>query len=544
MTNCGSSVATSTRRPRRSRLQRCATPRAGDGAFDVTTGDGLLDDTLAPGTFDCVLTNPPWETLQSGADAPARVRALRPRFVHQGSGKLYTYRLFVERALQLLRPGGRLGMVVPASLWFDRDAEPLRRLLLDECDWQWLFGFENRDKVFAIDSRYRFAVVLASKGGSTKNVRVAFGRTALAEWAAPAPQHVRYRRDELRLLSPHSGAFVEAEHRRDLDVLRRMHEAGRPLLGDADQGAFSWRQGDFNMTSHKAHFVLREHAERDGARHVGDGTFVLPDGRRLLSLVQGAMVYDLDANAGAHLDGTGHKTRWRAALPGELRPLYLVDADAWREAAATRPTARLVLRALSNATNERTAIACLLPDLPCGNSLGVIAPPPDEPRPLRALAASAAVLSSLAFDWSLRLRLGGTNLNGFVLRDCVVPRLDDAVTDELARAALRLCSTAPWCAPLLVQAANEGWRGDAAPAHDPAERRALFTLIDRMVGDAFGLDADDITWITRGCGDTDRGERYAKGFWRLDRELPAADRRPARWLSTCCQGGPRRDCPV
>ena len=153
------------------------------------------------------------------------------------------------------------------------------------------------------------------------------------------------------------------------------------------------------------------------------------------------MVYDLDGNAGAHDRGVGHKTRWRRPTrPDELRPLYLVDAAAWRAGADERGPARIALRALSNATNERTAIACLLPDVPCGNSLGLLRPRAPSERPVRELAATAAVLGSLPFDWSLRLRLGGTNLNRFVLADCALPPLADDVQEELAQLTLRLLS--------------------------------------------------------------------------------------------------------
>ena len=50
-------------------------------------------------------------------------------------------------------------------------------------------------------------------------------------------------------------------------------------------------------------------------------------------------------------------------------------------------------------------LACLLPDLPTGNSLGVLTPA-DPRAPLRQLAALAAVLASLPFDGALRLRVG------------------------------------------------------------------------------------------------------------------------------------------
>ncbi|HEB51826.1 MAG TPA: SAM-dependent DNA methyltransferase [bacterium] len=493
--------------------------RAVTATVDVRRGDGLLD--LDPESFDCVLTNPPWETLQHGDDVAARVAALRPRFRHQGKGKLFTYRLFVERAVQLLRPGGRLGMIVPASLWFDRGAEPLRRLLLDTCDWQWLFGFENRARIFDIDSRYRFGVVIATKGGHTRTVQVAFGRTSLAEWNSRAPAATRYGRRELQRLSPHSGAFVEIEERRDLDILTRLQAYGRPLLGP--NGAFAWRQGDFNMTADRHQFVSREAAERGGYEHDGRGTWRKAGAPDLLPLRQGAMIYDLDGNAGAHATGSGHRTKWRRpAHRGELRPLYLIEAEAWHAGAATRPPARIALRALSNATNERTAIACLLPDVPCGNSLGVLTPNAPTDTPIHDLAAGAAMLASLPFDWALRMRMGGTNLNQFVLTDCVLPRVDDATRRRLAWIALRLCAPHPWCVDLWENAQREGLcTTTEAPATDAGERRALQTEIDHLIAKAFRLDLADIEWITR-------GQPFRKGFWRVERDLPPSERRPQR----------------
>jgi hypothetical protein len=148
------------------------------------------------------------------------------------------------------------------------------------------------------------------------------------------------------------------------------------------------------------------------------------------------------------------------------------------------------------------------------------------------------VLSSLPFDWALRLRLGGTNLNGFVLADCVLPPPDLQAESELARLALRLCAILPWHHGLLQQAAAEGWGTDLAPATAAAERAALATRIDVLAGTLFGLGADDVAWITRGCNlGADELRRRggtaglpAKGFWRVDRELPAPQRRPNRWL--------------
>ena len=488
--------------------------------IDIRIGDGLAE--WQPESFDCVLTNPPWETMQDSPDAKARVAALRPHFHYQGKGKLYTYRLFLERSLQLLRPGGRLGMIVPASLWFDREAEPLRQLLLNTCDWQWLFGFENRERIFAIDSRYRFGAIVATKGGHTDEVKTAFGKGRIDEWAAESPPHICYGREELQQLSPHSGAFVEVESQRDLQILKRMHLRSQPMLGEG--GALTWRQGDFNMTSDKSKFIVREQAEREGYRHTGDGVWRCGDAPNLLALRQGAMLYDLQVNAGAHDSGIGHKTKWRCPSPfDELKPLYLVDEASWLDTAKTRSPARIGLRALSNATNERTAIACLLPDVPCGNSIGVLSPQ-DPSQPLLELAGNTAMLSSLPFDWGLRMRLGGTNLNRFILTDCILPIVDQATLKQLACISLRMCATMPWTTSLWHIARDEGWCPSNAPATDPEERRELTTQIDTIVGNAYGLTYEDVEWVTR-------GRSFLKGFWRIERHLPLLQRRPRRWLA-------------
>lgn len=512
-------------------------PPAADVGERIHAGDGLVD--LDDGTFDAVLTNPPWETLRSTTAARAHTADLRRRFRHQGGGKLFTYRLFVERALGLLRPGGRFGLIVPASLWFDRDAGPLRRLLFDGCAWEWLFGFENRAKVFAIDGRYRFGVIVGTKGGHTTRIKVAFGRVDPREWASPAPPHTECTRDDLVAASPSSGAFVEIGDARDLAVLRRMHDGGVALVGNG--GAFAWRQGDFNMTADRGVFVLRSEAEAAGYRRQDDGTWRRGGHDDLLPLLQGAMIGDLHPNAGAHRRGTGHDTTWeRPHTVDDVRPAFLVRADAWRDGAVHRPCARIVLRTLSNATNERTAIACLVGDVPCGNSLGVLVPR-DAPLPLRAMASGAALLGSLAFDWALRLRLFGINLNGFVLADCVLPRLDDTAATELARLTLRLCALLPSQRSLWQVAGDEGWRPDAGPAHDAADRRELTTRLDLLCGRAFGLGDDEVAWIVRDCDrDTAElrrrdGQRLARGFWRVDRALAPHLRRPQRWLAASRQ---------
>ena len=134
------------------------------------------------------------------------------------------------------------------------------------------------------------------------------------------------------------------------------------------------------------------------------------------------------------------------------------------------------------------------------------------------------MLASLPFDWALRMRLGGTNLNRFVLTDCMLPRVDDKTMTQLAQFALRMCATTSWTKGLWQIAKAEGWAQTPNPANEASKRRELATCIDLAVSQAFRLTPEDVAWMTR-------GEPFLKGFWRLDSELPLAERRPNRWLA-------------
>ncbi|MFM8704433.1 MAG: hypothetical protein ACKOHG_11335, partial [Planctomycetia bacterium] len=104
-------------------------------------------------------------------------------FRHQGSADLNTYKMFVEMGHAVLRRGGQLGLVVPSGLYTDKGTGDLRRLLLQGCRWRWLYGFENRDRIFDIHRSFKFCVTVAEKGGQTASIRAAFMRHDLEDWA-------------------------------------------------------------------------------------------------------------------------------------------------------------------------------------------------------------------------------------------------------------------------------------------------------------------------------------------------------------------------
>ncbi len=83
--------------------------------------------------FDRVFGNPPWGGVLKGRLAPIYETAKKQRFATEfpwgARGKYDVYGLFVERALQILKPGGRLGLLTQDTFVDKRWAAGLRELL-------------------------------------------------------------------------------------------------------------------------------------------------------------------------------------------------------------------------------------------------------------------------------------------------------------------------------------------------------------------------------------------------------------------------------
>jgi len=187
-------------------------------------------------------------------------------FRYQGSADLNLYKLFLEQTHSLLRNSGRFGFVVPSGLYSDHGTGDLRRLFLDHCSWEWLFGFENRDGIFEIHRSYKFNPIIIQKGGTTEAVRTAFMRSKLEDWERAEDLATPYSRAQVERFSPKSRAILEIQSKRDLEILEKIY-ANSVLLGD--QGPDGWGikySTEFHMTNDSKLFPPRPWWEERGYR--------------------------------------------------------------------------------------------------------------------------------------------------------------------------------------------------------------------------------------------------------------------------------------
>ncbi len=199
--------------------------------------------------FDAVIGNPPWDMVRGddGADSTRRERRsdarrltdfVRESGVYRVESRAHAnrYQLFLERALQLVRPGGRIGLVLPSGVVSDAGSAPLRRFLFDRAAVDDITGLDNREGIFPIHRGLRFVLMTCTSGRPTSSVRCRFGVSRVAELEradADLGSLTLTRAFLSRLSGPDDLGVPELRHERDLRVLERI-SAAIPRLGSSE----------------------------------------------------------------------------------------------------------------------------------------------------------------------------------------------------------------------------------------------------------------------------------------------------------------------
>jgi len=472
-------------------------------------------------------------------------------FMHQGDGKAYTFKMFLEVAHACLKEDGRIGMIVPSGIYTDKGCTALRELFMGKCRWEWLFGFENRKKVFQIDSRFKFCPVVIEKGGTTEAIHAAFMRHDLKDWESPEKIAIDYERESVAKFSPFSKALLEIRTRRDLALTEKLYD-GKVMLGD--QGLDGWgikyAQGDFNMTSDSKLFPpIGKWLERGYKPDIygrwlkggwnavpGDGPLPLErgviqgrDAREVireedieevaLPLYQGTMVGQYDFSYKKWITGTGLNAKWEFIQYYEKKycPQFLVAHNNYMSFTKFRGC-KIGFRDIARTTDERTMISCIIPDMPAGNKVPLFMNCSNS-----NLFLLSCLLNSFSYDYILRTKLGATSLNYYILNETPLSRnvIIDCISERITNYVLSLNCIARIFSPdwLHIDKAYQSndinkrnWKSFWAITRH--ERIRLRCILDAIVAELYGLDFDDLAWILR------HDPSDPKGFWRMDKDEP------------------------
>ena len=539
-------------------------------------------------------------------------------FRHQGSADLNLYKLFLEAAHALLRHGGRLGFVVPSGLYSDNGTGALRRLFIERCRWEWLFGIENRDKVFPIHRSYKFNPVLVEKGGATKTIRTAFMRRKLDDWERAEDFVTAYTREQVERFSPRSRAILEIQSGRDLEILEKIY-ANAVLLGDDGPDGWGIRYArEFDMTNDSRLFSPRPQWEAKGYRPDEYSRWLLGDWRPIeelwaelgvdpsrpepldieleewlfdttagperreaearfvhghllkpgdvartdwrtrcaqppydslpiprdripaglilsreadawiqengiedsaVPLYEGRMINFFDWSEKCWIRGRGRTAEWQPVPSGKksLHPQYLMARETQLSTKSSE-SVKLGFLSIGSGTNSRSFYCAVVPNLPCGNSVGILTVETNT----AGLLELQRQLSSFLYDFVVRTRLTGVNLNYFVIQETPLNRL--VANDRIPAIASSLSLTSPLFSTesIRLRGSKRQWTGASGETWALAEQEQIRcrAILDAITLSEGGLDESDVRHLMAGCDTLDLsfGTLNPKGFWRLEKD--------------------------
>jgi len=513
---------------------------------------------FARGGFDVVLGNPPWDTLspdakeffsqwdvnvrfQPLAEQQATIEQLRAdpaigrtweehcrglynsvAFMKSsgryklfapgnlGKGDFNVYRMFVETALAIVRPGGRASQVVPEGFYNGANCMKIREELFERCTLLSILGFENQRHVWfgGVDTRAKFAIYVAEVPGHTERFRVAFNIRSLAELAAATKEAALELPVSLvREFSPDALALMELGSQRDIDIAAKMY-AAQPKFGDEAAGPpRRVYMRELDMGNDRDLFTEE------------------PDG---VPLYEGRMVAAYDHRAKGYRSGRGRKADWvdlAFSDPSKaIQPQWFVDPDKVPDKVRTRyQQYRIGFCDVASPTNERTLVATIVPPgVLCGHKVPTIG---FESGFGWAYAVWLAVANSFTLDFLARKK-ASLSMTYTILDSLPFPRLsaDDPRARFLVQRVARLVCTSPEMTNYWKELVAGGWieaqPGDCqVPGELDEQRRAVIeSELNAFVGrELFGLTRDELAYVLDTFPIVEKHDRKALGEYRTKR---------------------------
>ncbi len=491
-------------------------------------------------------------------------------FILQGSADINTYKMFLELSLALLKHGGRLGLIVPSGIYTDQGAVALRTEFLEFNQWHWLFGFENRDKIFSIDSRFKFCPVIVQKGGKTDRIKATFMQRSLTTWEEAERYVLEYPRERIEKFSPKSKAILEIRTDRDLEILDKIYSNSILLGDDSPQGWGIQYAREFDMTNDSKLFPPRSQWEAQGYKpdeyghwlkgkwqslganqHTWQEILDRPDGVILsrdktefifiddvedvaLPLYEGRMIGQFDFSQKGWVSGKGRTAVWRdiSFESKVIEPQYLMSKQTLIDSKTKANLgSKIAYMRVSSSTNSRTTICTYLNKCPAGDSVFFFI---SNSNSLSDSLMIVGFLSTFEFDYIVRNRLGGLNMSEFVMIETALPYRQQ-LSIILNYLLLTISSLS---IPNEIFAQDWGKISNILTntniknswyqlwALTPYERLRLRCILDAVVAELYGLELDDFAWILKECDYpaeqvTDKTFSRTldpKGFWRVDKE--------------------------
>jgi hypothetical protein len=428
-------------------------------------------DVFEKGGFDVILGNPPWERIKlqeeehwasdpyiasapnksqrsqrieeyrlSGdsrkqelvtrfdiakhnAEATSKFMRGSERYPLTAVGDINTYALFAETVRTLISSNGRTGVIVPTGVATDDTNKNFFGDLNRKGMLASLFDFENREALFpAVDSRMKFSLLTLSANSVEASAFACY--LTRTEQLRDAARRFELTSDDFALFNPNTRTCPIFRTRTDAALTKKIYQRVPVLINEATDKN-SWEINYLRFFDMSNDSDLFQSHPKEG----------------FLPLYEGKMVQAYDHRAAGVITNLQNIKRPGQPVVTTIEehhdPRYLPNPQYWVPESAVRERMPdwylfrwfLGFKSVTSPTNERTFIATLLPWSAVSNSMPLMLTKQKDPRLISCLLAN---LNALVFDYVARQKVGGVNLNFFIINQLPALTPDSYLTDDVA----------------------------------------------------------------------------------------------------------------
>ena len=407
-------------------------------------------------------------------------RAVKCLFSHQvveikgkkTIGKQDLFRVFMERNEQLLNDRGITGVLVPAAFHANEGATGVRKVYLEQMGLRHCYSFENRRRLFEIHAGFKFALIIASKAGPTKDFKCGF---YLQDdnwiWKDISRRSLNYTLDFVRRTGGEYLGFPEVRSKKELEIVELCFKNGE-RFGEYCEHRNVKLGRELNMSDDEWRFTMADSLPLNNSdprlpevyeKFLKDEYLILHEGKTFWHFQ----------------DLWGDPPRFLVGLSKLADKTQLIQASRFF---------RLTFREVSASTNERTIVFTVLPPGTI-NSLTATNERPLIERPNYQILDLVSRCNTFSFDWIARLKVQ-THVTLFLIKDFPIP--SSVSSAFMSHCCLRLISNHEGFKPLWLEQLNEEWR-EKVPRftwpvlNESRDRWELRAAIDAVVAASYGL---------------------------------------------------------
>ena len=456
------------------------------------------------------------------AEALSRFVRLAGRFDLTATGDIDLYPMFAELCLSFSKEAW--GLVIPTGIAVNDSNKAFFSKLIDENRLVSLYDFENREKLFDIDSTNHFCLLTIGKEQDTpRTVKGGFFLTRLDHLLDPRRIYTLQTSDFARL-NPNTKTCPVFRTSRDAKLTAKIYRNSTILYNEiTGENPWNIKFGSMIHMSNDS-YLFRTYAQltAQGATLNGN-TFTTVDGETYIPLYEGKMIWHYNHHFGSwptegeRPNSINMPSEDELANPDScIMPWYWVPLAAVKERFVKydkdgnvvwewQKKWSLCFRAISKPTNERTFVCSPIPNATgVGNSATLLY----AERGTMPVASLCAMLSSIVFDYTIRQKVGGKNISTFFVKQFPVltpDQIPSVMQWQIVKRVAELCyfnhDMDGWAEELWEEMSEEQRAelpqlGAQQPwVYNPERRAILQAELDAIFAHLYGLDTEDLRYI-------------------------------------------------